>query len=74
MNGRRYTISESSKLNITSPVMSFTSVLNRECKKFYQCLAEMIRSKRGTGYKIVVACIKNKVTSSFKKKTVSMLA
>ena len=40
--------------------MSATGGMGRECKKFYSRLAEMISSKRNTGYNITVAWIRKR--------------
>ena len=46
--------------SFTPLVMSATSGMGRECKKFYSRLTEMISSKRGIVYSITVAWIRRK--------------
>ena len=46
--------------SFTPLLMSATGGMGRECKKFYSGLAEMISSKRNTGYNITVAWIRKR--------------
>ena len=51
-------------------VMSAASEMSRECNvllAFYSRLAEMVSSKRSTGYNITVARIRRKITFSLVK-------
>ena len=55
--------------SFTPLVMSATGGMGRECKKFYARLAEMISFKRGTGYSIIAAWVRRKITFSLIKST-----
>ena len=51
----------------TPLVMSATSPMGRECKKFYARLAEMISYKRGTSYSVIAGWVRRKITLSLIK-------
>ena len=53
--------------SFTPLVMSATSGVGRECKKFYAHLAEMISYKKGTSYSIIAAWVRRKITFSLIK-------
>ena len=51
--------------SFTPLLMSATSGMGRECKKFYSRLAKMISLKRGTGYNITAIYCSDPLEQSF---------
>ena len=51
----------------TPLVMSATGGMNRECKKFYSRLAEMICKRRKTNYNVAITRIRRKIAFSLIK-------
>ena len=66
-------ITEIEKGKFSPLIMSPTGGIGQECKKFYSRSAEMISSKKGTGYNIVVAWIRRQITFPLIKSSSNMV-